>query len=104
MSFSLMTFCCMTFRASLSIVIVDNSAVRAVTVLGGRAPTLAIGWIEYLARMRCDVVGPRAKKDSSAFCGEGFRVSTVGGWTESDMSSVEGEELAIPSQASARKS
>lgn len=63
-----MTFCCMIFRASLSIVIVDSSAVRAVTVFGGRAPTLDMGEMEYLARMRDDVVGPRAKKDSSAFC------------------------------------
>jgi hypothetical protein len=47
-------------RASLSIVIVDSSAVRAVRVLAGRVPIFARGWMEYLARIRNDVWGPRA--------------------------------------------
>jgi hypothetical protein len=37
---------------SFSIVIFDSSAVIAVTVLAGREPTLAVGWILNLARIR----------------------------------------------------
>lgn len=41
-------------------VMVESSAVRAVRVLGGRVPIFARGWMQYLARMRDDVCGPRA--------------------------------------------
>lgn len=59
-SFSLLMFSCTCLLASVSIVICDNSAVSEVTVLGVSEPILARLWIEYLAMMRVEVVGPRA--------------------------------------------
>lgn len=59
-SFSLLMLSCIILRASFSMVMVDSSAVNDVIVFGGRDPTLASGWIEYLAIIRVDVAGPRA--------------------------------------------
>lgn len=53
-------FSCTCLLASVSIDICDNSAVSEVTVLGANEPTLARLWMEYLAMIRADVVGPRA--------------------------------------------
>lgn len=47
------------FFASDSIVMAESSAVNDVTTFGGREPTLARGWMEYFARMRAEVLGPR---------------------------------------------
>ena len=60
MSFNLLIFSCRTRRASFSIFICDNSAVRAVTVLADREPTFAKGKMEYRAMIFADEVGPRA--------------------------------------------
>jgi hypothetical protein len=60
MSRSRLMFSWMILRASPSIVIVDSSAVSAVSVLGGSVPIFARGWMQYLARIRSDVCGPRA--------------------------------------------
>lgn len=59
-SFSLMIFCCIILRASLSMVICESSAVRDVTVRGFSEPHFASLWMENLARIREEAVGPRA--------------------------------------------
>jgi hypothetical protein len=61
-SFNLRMLSCTSRRASFSIFIVDNSAVRSMTVAFLSAPTLAQGWMWNLAMMFCETLGPMPKK------------------------------------------
>ena len=64
-SFNRLILSCTSRRASFSIFIVDNSAVRSMTVAFFNAPTLAQGWMWNLAMIFCETLGPMPKKLSS---------------------------------------